>query len=270
MSRAIKCFDEDYNELADKVGEEVIKSNIKCKYCENIGRFLTLSKYKDARLYGRYGSESEQEETHWVAEYFYVIKCPQCDGIHLCSFRTDSEKENEYEEYIHSCISSEEPSSSYREVNIKEIRNFKILYPQYTDKDLLRDAIIEKISQEFIKIYNQAQIAEQLKLDKISGMAYRKALEFLIKDFAIYKNPDDEHKIKGCKYRLSHCITDYYDKMPDVQNCAKRATWLGNDETHYTRKWKEKDITNLKELIKAILYGIKMDELVERYTTEMP
>ena len=43
---------------------------------------------------------------------------------------------------------------------------------------------IEKISPAFVNIYNQAYAAEQLQLDEISGVGYRKALEFLIKDYA--------------------------------------------------------------------------------------
>jgi hypothetical protein len=34
-----------------------------------------------------------------------------------------------------------------------------------------------------------------------------------------------------------------------VELCASRATWLGNDETHYIKKWPDKDLSDLKKLI---------------------
>ena len=56
---------------------------------------------------------------------------------------------------------------------------------------------IEKISPVFVEIYSQATVAEREKLDQIAGVGYRKAAEFLIKDYAISKNPSDEEKIKA-------------------------------------------------------------------------
>jgi hypothetical protein len=50
---------------------------------------------------------------------------------------------------------------------------------------------------------------------------------------------------------------------------AERATWLGNDETHYVRKWEDKDINDLKILIKVTLHWIEMELLTEQYKTEM-
>ena len=47
--------------------------------------------------------------------------------------------------------------------------------------------IIKTISPQFSIIYNQAYFAEQNNLNQITGVGYRKALEFLIKDYAIKK-----------------------------------------------------------------------------------
>lgn len=52
------------------------------------------------------------------------------------------------------------------------------------------DAKLKKVSPQFVKVYNQALKAEEFSLDEIAGLGYRKALEFLIKDFAIYNNPE--------------------------------------------------------------------------------
>lgn len=45
------------------------------------------------------------------------------------------------------------------------------------------DREIEELSPNFVKIYTQTKIAEEMGLDLICGPGYRKALEFLIKDF---------------------------------------------------------------------------------------
>ena len=50
---------------------------------------------------------------------------------------------------------------------------------------------------------------------------------------------------------------------------AKRATWLGNDETHYYKKWPEKDISDLKILIQLTVNSIDNQLLIEKYEKEM-
>jgi len=47
---------------------------------------------------------------------------------------------------------------------------------------------------------------------------------------------------------LSACIQQYIDNEK-IKLVSKRAVWIGNDETHYVRKWIEKDIEDLKRLI---------------------
>ena len=45
------------------------------------------------------------------------------------------------------------------------------------------DPIICRLSPEFVRIHEQAAVAEMHGLDRICGAGYRKSLEFLIKDF---------------------------------------------------------------------------------------
>ena len=49
---------------------------------------------------------------------------------------------------------------------------------------------ISELSENFVEIYGQSQVAENQGLNKICGVGYRKALEFLIKDFAKRKFPN--------------------------------------------------------------------------------
>jgi hypothetical protein len=126
---------------------------------------------------------------------------------------------------------------------------------------------IQEISSLFVKIYNEAYSAEQQNLKEICGVGYRKALEFLIKDYVILNNKDKEGKI--LKMHLGNCIKDLVNDNR-VKSVAKRAVWLGNDETHYVRKWETKNLEDLKKLISLTVHWIEMEKLTESFETEMP
>lgn len=127
---------------------------------------------------------------------------------------------------------------------------------------------IKEISPNFYKIYSQAIFAEKYKLDQVCGVGYRKSLEFLIKDYLISQLVDEKEieKIKA-KY-LGNCIEENISDI-QIKNCAKLATWLGNDETHYARKWEDKDINDLKTLLELTIIWIKSNILTEKYTSQM-
>ncbi len=114
---------------------------------------------------------------------------------------------------------------------------------------------INKISPAFVKIYNQSLEAEHNTLDEIAGIGYRKALEFLIKDFLIQHEHKDGGKVRATA--LGCCI-DTMIESPQLQTAASRATWLGNDQTHYEQKYTDKDITDLKRLIDLTVHWISL------------
>jgi len=114
----------------------------------------------------------------------------------------------------------------------------------------------EPIQTRFIKTYLQSLIAENDGLDEIAGMGYRKAIEYLVKDWAIQEKPKESETINGLW--LSAVIEKYYDG--DLKGILERATWLGNDQANYNKLFDEYDIDILKELIDLI-----MVELDRRY-----
>ena len=108
----------------------------------------------------------------------------------------------------------------------------------------------EKVQKSnFIKTYLQSLEAENYGLDELAGMGYRKAIEYLVKDWAIQNNPDKRENIQ--KSWLGAVIKDYYDG--DLKEILERATWLGNDQAHYNRLFEEFEINVLKELIDLIM-----------------
>ena len=127
-------------------------------------------------------------------------------------------------------------------------------------------AEIANTSSEFVAIYNQAEAAEAAGYDRISGVGYRKSVEFLIKDYLMIAHPEDAGTIATTF--LGECITKYVDD-PNLKACVQRAAWLGNDETHYVRKWESKDIDDLKVLIRLSANWIESCLLTEKYQKEM-
>jgi hypothetical protein len=128
------------------------------------------------------------------------------------------------------------------------------------------EPLIENVSSAFVEIYNQALAAETNNLDQVAGIGFRKALEFLVKDFLIHKKLGGEKEIK--ELFLGQCIKKLGDAK--LQSCADRATWLGNDESHYVRKWLAHDISDLKKLLKLTVAWMHTMLLTEEYEAAMP
>ena len=121
---------------------------------------------------------------------------------------------------------------------------------------------INDISPLFIETYNQALYAESKSLNQLTGIGLRKSLEFLIKDFLTHQDSGREENIKSST--LSQCINNFIDNH-DLVEISKRATWLGNDETHYVRKWEDKDIKDLKILTQLTVNWIH--NILSSFTT---
>jgi hypothetical protein len=126
---------------------------------------------------------------------------------------------------------------------------------------------IAQISPDFCEIYNQAQKAELLGYTLVSGPGYRKALEFLIKDYLTQTNEGAKTEIASMP--LAAAIKKFVvDKR--MLTTAERAAWLGNDETHYVRKWEDKDVEDLKKFIRLTCYWIQSEHLTNAAAIDMP
>lgn len=119
---------------------------------------------------------------------------------------------------------------------------------------------ISDLSPMFCKIYNQSIHAEEIGLSEIAGPGYRKALEFLVKDYAISNNPDAVTKIQSTP--LTDCIKQYID-FDKIRLLAEKSAWIGNDLTHYSKKHEDLDIDDLKRLINAMVSYIDSELLID-------
>ena len=68
---------------------------------------------------------------------------------------------------------------------------------------------------------------------------------------------------------MGSCINeDVSDER--IKQVAKRATWLGNDETHYVRKWEDKDVKDLVSLIDLTIRWIESEIETKKLLESMP
>lgn len=195
-------------------------------------------------------------------EYTPENKCPICytsfDGSHLSAYIKPAAWPVLY--ILHFCHACNQCFLSFYS---KHYYSDEYTLEKSTPKSYQEEQFsnhITKLSPEFVEIYNQSLEAEIEGLSKICGMGYRKALEFLIKDFIIYKHPDDRDKI--IKMPLSPCIQNYIDNK-NIKELALKSAWIGNDQTHYLKKYENRDTIDLKNFIEAVVYYISMELTVE-------
>ncbi len=96
-------------------------------------------------------------------------------------------------------------------------------------------------------------------------------MEFLIKDYLLSSIPEEnvERRDSIKSKFLGRCIEE--DVLNEkIKIVAKRAVWLGNDETHYVRKWTGKDVSHLKQLIELTVHWIESEIELQRLEADMP
>lgn len=116
---------------------------------------------------------------------------------------------------------------------------------------------IKNLSPDFYEIYSQALTAEKNNLNEISGMAFRKSIEFLIKDFLIISKEHPEDEISKLPLQKAINLID----NERIRTLATACVWLGNDETHYIKKHTDRGQEDIKIFIKS-LYSFIHHELI--------
>lgn len=200
-------------------------------------------------------------------------QCPCChtalSPVFLDSFyiATGSVSNSEFGKLfsLYFCPKCEECFLAHYSVNILGYRyqsygTLSYLTPYGEEVSNFSDDIIS-LSPLFVGIYNQAEKAESIGLSEICGLGYRKALEFLVKDYAIHLHPENEDTIK--KQLLSPCITENIDNSK-IKALSTASAWIGNDETHYVRKHEDYNVNHLKAFIHAVVSFIDSDLSYEK------
>lgn len=139
------------------------------------------------------------------------------------------------------------------------------MFPKYSTSKTINTKEINELSPSFIKIYSQAEKAEEQGLNEICGMGYRKALEFLVEDYIkyLYKDIDlDRLRNLSLKQRIKE-----YIKNEEIYTLANGARILGNDYTHIVNTHSEIDINTMKQIIEALVYYIRYKLTVDKTST---
>lgn len=142
--------------------------------------------------------------------------------------------------------------------------DFMTIYPKALP-EIDKFPEIQKKYPDFWNIYIQALAADSYDLPDVCGVGLRKALEFLVKEYAISNNPDDKETIEDMN--LSACIGKYI-QIPKIKELANRAVWLGNDQTHYLNKH-GLGLQDLKRLTDLVLHYIEMEVEAESAINEI-
>lgn len=202
----------------------------------------------------------------------YPDSCPLCHThVHpkLCFALADSGKPTTQLELAFQCTNHTCEKlfiATYGPV-LNSIFPFRSTAPQ-TPPKMEFPEIIESISTTYAEVRRQAAAAEAFGLGQMVGIGLRKALEFLIKDYLVAKAPG-ENRDAILRTSLGSCIDQFIDDQ-NIKECAKRAAWLGNDETHYLRRWEDRDINDLKVLIRLTENWIENALLTQKYIRELP
>ncbi len=173
-----------------------------------------------------------------------VFQCVECSEITIGRYFSNGNRL-----YINSCF-SETP-----------------FYPERDFQEETFDDIIKAMFPAFVKIYNQAKKAQHYDCIDIAGAGYRKAAEFLIRDFAIYKQPDKKESIVNTS-AAKNVVKNFLNEYAYINKAAEASLELGNDETHYTKIYQNRDIDDLKRFISITCRAMVADIELERFEKE--
>lgn len=120
--------------------------------------------------------------------------------------------------------------------------------------------ILSKISERFISMYNQSLASEHAGNIELAAIGYRSALEILVKDYAISELGENKDRVSGKK--LFDAIKDYL-KQNELIATADVVRILGNDYTHYERKYPQHDFELLKKYMEIFLGQIELEYMIK-------
>lgn len=208
---------------------------------------------------------ADQLDQNIVCDYEEVSTCPLCHvsvipsaicGCYVPSANPEIISPNVYIFFL--CPHCREVfSTKYMSVDNKTSL-FTRSSPTLSPKNALTykfSSPIQAMSSMFVTTFSQSAAAESQNLTEIAGCGYRKSVEYLVKDYLCHKFPDQSETIQS--EFLGKAIQRIDD--PRVKTLAERATWIGNDETHYIKKHETLDIGDMKRFISAMLSYIEAE-----------
>lgn len=170
-------------------------------------------------------------------DYFLeiAVQCPSCSQLFIAEYDIEQVGEKQWEANLTGTV----PRSVAQTVRSRKL---------------------SRISPRFFTVFDEASAAEQSGLLQICGAGYRKALEILVKDYLIHKQP--KSKMLYRQTGLRSCIKDHIQDEV-IREIADGAASLGNEQTHYSSDFTPKDVEELKSLITLVSQWIELHEVTD-------
>lgn len=142
----------------------------------------------------------------------------------------------------------------------REALQYIEVLPHPTGKELHQGLSI--ISPRFVEVHKEAEGAEQYGFFDLAAIGYRKALEILVKDYAIAILGKSKEEVE--KKKLEVAIGTYLQQK-ELLKTADVVRILGNDHTHYKEKYPEHEFPTLKRY-----YDIFLQLIITQYEIANP
>ena len=126
---------------------------------------------------------------------------------------------------------------------------------------------IAEVSPAFVEIHSQAEEAEALGLSFPGWYRLQKGARTLNQGL---RSQQASERLSSDSKDVIGAVHQDIRNRSNVKSCAERAVWLGNDETHYVRRWPDGDLEDLKVLLKLTRYWISSELLTAQYGKDMP
>ena len=216
---------------------------------------------------------SRTDETiryEFISDYFSFEITKQRDDLYLATRQTVFSKQA-YEDQFTWEVTQQKFTAWIQAIKRDIESGTKINKPPVTlpvpeDEEYIMTPTIKRISPKFALIFDQAMTAEHQGLNEICGLGYRKAFEFLIKDYVMRSMTSEEAttiKNMGINDVVKNHILD-----TNIRLMLHRIIWLGNDHAHYVPVWKNKTINDLKRLIYTTMNWIELNEKLAKISKQ--
>lgn len=152
---------------------------------------------------------------------FVKYRCPHCKKAYIVAYEYDAQA---------------------------KATTFRGFFPTMTE--VLESELLIKLSPGFENYFNQATRSEKAGDLELAAIGFRTALECLVKDYAITELHKDREEV--VQKKLFGAIGEYLGER-DLIAAADVVRILGNDYTHYERKYPEHDFALLKSYLQIFM-----------------
>lgn len=146
----------------------------------------------------------------------------------------------------------------YKNKEMSDNAPLVFVYPN--NQYVYKNPIIENFSPRFIDMYNQSLHSEINGDTELAAIGYRSALEILVKDYAINELGKPKEEVSGKK--LFGAISEYLHQ-DDLVKTSDVIRILGNDFTHYERKYPQHDFNVLKGYLDIFIKQIEIQYMIK-------